>query len=404
MNHEEKMIVGLMSFSHALGHGFMLIFPAVLLLFQKEFSVDYLTLGVIANIMSFTYGLGALPGGIIYNRLGPRRIYLLCFLGSTITLVFIALTPNLLLLTIGLALLGIFGSLYHPMSNAIITGNIKEYGRALGIHGATGNIGLSVSPLAAGLIASYFGWRHAYLWFALPGMVITVWSLFINLTVKKDLKTDAPALKERTAGAKGYMVYFSFPLVLIYLINMLNSFAYNGSITFLPAYLANRASLGLFPLGSVAAGGILSSLVLFMGVFGQYYGGVWSQRKNPAKAVLMVSIAAFPFSLSIPFAKDLLLLVFAFIYFFVNFSLQPMNNALLARYTSAEMRGPGFGIYFFISFGLGSLASSFAGYIAHRFGLRWVYLGLSGSVLLMIFFALMLRRLERQTQSQTTTS
>jgi len=43
----------------------MLIFPTVLLLLQKEFSLGYLELGIISNIMSLTYGLGALPGGMI---------------------------------------------------------------------------------------------------------------------------------------------------------------------------------------------------------------------------------------------------------------------------------------------------------------------------------------------------
>ena len=43
-----------MGCSHAVNHGYMLIFPAVLLLLQKEFSLGYLGLGVIGSIMSFT--------------------------------------------------------------------------------------------------------------------------------------------------------------------------------------------------------------------------------------------------------------------------------------------------------------------------------------------------------------
>ena len=83
MNREEKKIVGLMGCSHALSHGFLLIYPAVLLLLQKEFSMDYLELGIVGNIMNFCYGLGALPGGMIYNYLGPKKLFLICFLGSS---------------------------------------------------------------------------------------------------------------------------------------------------------------------------------------------------------------------------------------------------------------------------------------------------------------------------------
>jgi hypothetical protein len=42
MDRKEKMIVALAGCSHALTHGTMLIFPAVLLLLQKEFSLGYL--------------------------------------------------------------------------------------------------------------------------------------------------------------------------------------------------------------------------------------------------------------------------------------------------------------------------------------------------------------------------
>jgi MFS family permease len=61
-------------------------------------------------------------------------------------------------------------------------------------------------------------------------------------------------------------------------------------------------------------------------------------------------------------------------------------NVLLAQRTTPEMRGTAYGIFFFAAFGLGSLSSSFSGYIAQRFGLPWVFLGLSGSVLVLILF------------------
>ena len=74
-------------------------------------------------------------------------------------------------------------------------------------------------------------------------------------------------------------------------------------------------------------------------------------------------------------------------------SLQPINNTLLARHTTAHMRGTAFGIYFFSAFAIGSLASSYSGFVAQMFGLQWVFLGLSGSAFLLIFFAFLLLRI-----------
>jgi len=174
MDRHEKRVVALTGCAHALTHGYLLIFPAVLLLLQKEFSMGYLKLGVISNIMSLAYGLGALPGGLIYNRLGPKKLFLLCFLGSSIACFLVAFSTNLISFTLGLALIGALGSVYHPMANALITAKVREYGKALGIHGAVGNLGLALAPFAAGILGSYLGWRYTYVCFAIPVAVLAI--------------------------------------------------------------------------------------------------------------------------------------------------------------------------------------------------------------------------------------
>jgi MFS family permease len=395
MQRDEKIIVALTGCSHALSHGYLLIFPTVLLLLQKEFSIGYLELGVIGNIMTLTYGLGALPGGMIYNYLGPRKLYLLCFLGSALALVLVAVSSKLILFTAGLALLGVLGSIYHPLANSLITSKVREYGQALGIHGAAGNVGLASTPFVIGFIASYLGWRQAYLWSALPGIILSIWSLFVDMSPREEIRTvDKPTPTEKSTPRR-LKAYFSLPLVVLYLINMFQGFSFNGSLIFLPTYMAKRTSFHVFSLDSVALGGMLSGIVLAVGVLGQYGGGILAQQSRLERKLLLMPILSFPFILAMSFTTDLVLLIFALIFFFFNFFLQPMNNTLLAQYTAMEMRGIAFGIYFFLSFVFGSLASSFCGFIAQNFGLRWVFMGLSSSVLLLIFTAFFLQRIER---------
>lgn len=399
MNRDEKMIVTLTGCSHALSHGYLLIFPSVLLLLKEEFSLGYLGLGVISNIMTFTYGLGALPGGMIYNRFGPRRLYFFCFLGSALASLMVAFSPNLLLFTAGLAVLGGLGSVYHPLVNSLITSKVKQYGIALGIHGAAGNIGLALTPVLASLIASRWGWRAAYLAFCAPGIALSLWSLFIDLSVKKEERNIPPEAGSKFRSnpqRRNFWIYLSSPLLLLYILNCLQSFSFQGATTFLPTYIAKYTSFHILSWDSVAVAGMLSGLALFMGVFGQYAGGVLGQRLHLERNLLTVIAAAFPFILIMSFTRDTFLLIMALVYFFFNFALQPMLNVLLAQNTTVEMRGTAFGVYFFASFGIGSLASSFSGYIAERFGLHWVFLGLSGSVLLSVFFSYVLLRLKVQ--------
>jgi FSR family fosmidomycin resistance protein-like MFS transporter len=384
MTREEKMVVALTGCSHALSHGYLLIFPAVLLLLQKEFSLGYLQLGIIGNIMSFSYGLGALPGGMIYNRMGPKRLFLLCFLGSSLVALFIAVSSRLILFAIGLALLGALGSVYHPLANALITSKVREYGRALGIHGAAGNMGLAAAPFLAGLIASAYGWRMAYLGFAIPGVAIAVWVLLMDVSPAKEEENASSPQDGSMSIPRDLGRYFSPPLICLYTANLLNSFCFYGSMTFLPTYMAKFAAFRIFSLDSVAIGGMLSGIVLLMGAVGQFTGGMMAQRPGVEKKFLWVALLAFPSLLAMSFSSHLLLLTVALVYYFFNFSLQPMSNTLLARHTSGDMRATAFGIYFSFAFGIGSSASSYSGYIAERFGLQWVFAGLSISTLLLI--------------------
>jgi MFS family permease len=391
MTRGERMIIGLTGCAHALTHAYLLIFPAVLLLLKNDFDMGYLGLGVISNIMTFAYGLGALPGGMIFNRFGPKKLFLFCFLGSSVTCGLVAASPNLLVFTAGLAVLGALGSVYHPLANALITAKVREFGRGLGMHGAAGNIGLATAPFLAGLIGSQWGWRSAYLAFTLPGIVLSVWALFVDMRIEKLRPKELPEQGGKPLSAdRGFWVYFSVPLVLLYLVNMLQSFGFHGVVTFLPTYMSQYTSFRILSWDSVAIGGMLSGIALFMGVFGQYTGGVLAEKSHLQRNIAVMGVLSFPFILAMAFAKDTALLAMALSFFFFNFAMQPMVNTLTARYTTLRMRGTAFGIFFFAAFGLGSMASSFSGFIAENFGLPAVFIGLSGGALALIVLSLLL--------------
>jgi MFS family permease len=122
---------------------------------------------------------------------------------------------------------------------------------------------------------------------------------------------------------------------------------------------------------------------------------VLAQKPHLERNFLFVSLLVFPSIVSLSFVTDVALLMLAPTYFILNFFLQPMNNTLLAHATSPEMRGAAFGIFFFTAFAVGSLASSFSGYVAETFGLRWVYLGLGSSAFLLIWVAFFFMRLKK---------
>lgn len=394
----EKIIITLMGCSHATSHSYLLILPAVLLLLKEDFDMGYLGLGVISNIMSFSYGLGALPGGMIYNRFGPKKLYFSCFLGSSLTCLLIAFSPNLLVFTMGLAILGALGSVYHPLANALISSKVKEFGRGLGIHGAAGNLGLATAPFLAALIGSNWGWRSAYIFFMIPGIALSFWALFVDMKVSKEGKEKNPSPQNLPPHSllanQGFWAYLSIPMILLYLVNMLQSFCFHGIVTFLPAYMAKYTHFHILSWDSVAIGGMLSGLALFTGVFGQYTGGVLAERPRLKRNIFFMGVISFPFILGMAFLQDLALLLMALSFFYFNFAIQPMANTLVARFTTLEMRATAYGIFFFAAFCIGSMAASFSGFIAQNFGLPWVFVGLSGASLLLGIAAFLLMRVQ----------
>jgi MFS family permease len=395
LSKNEKQIIALLGCSHALTHGYLLLLAPLLSLLQKEFSMGYFGVGIIGNIMILAYGLGALPGGVLYDRFGPRKIFLTCFLGSAGISILICLSFNYTLFAVGITLLGALGSVYHPFANSLISQKVETYGRAMGIHGAAGNVGIALTPILAGAMASLWGWRETFAFFGLMGVLLSVWSFFIDISDTQK-ETRVSTAGTHRYGARGKLdTFFSPPLILLYLANMLNAFCFYGTVIFLPTYMAHQISSHNFSFENVAMGGILSGIVLSMGIIGQYTGGVLGGKPELPRNLMLMGALAFPFLFAMSFQRNFFLLLVSLIYYFLNFCMQPMCNVLVVRYTTSEARGTVFGIFFFISSGAGSFAASFAGYLAQRFGLSSVFQGMGVMAMLMFVMTFWLFRVSK---------
>jgi len=62
--------------------------------------------------------------------------------------------------------------------------------------------------------------------------------------------------------------------------------------------------------------------------------------------------------------------IFLGIVYFLN---QPVSNALLADLTPSSHRGLGYGISFFLSFGIGGIAPAIGGWIADHYSVEMVF-------------------------------
>ncbi|MFQ6057797.1 MAG: MFS transporter [Anaerolineae bacterium] len=389
MNSAERRVVALTSLAHGLNHVYMLIFSAVLPLMLREFPVGIFRMSLVGNLAYFTYGLGALPAGLIADKVGSRRLIAASLLGTSLVSLAIGLTPHFLALSLAMILFGAFASFYHPSGLSLVSRGVRAQGRALGYHGMAGNMGLALSPFLAGAIAAVYGWRGAYLLLALPGMALGLVALFSELTTEGVSAQEAnPSPQE--AGSPGPAAPLA--LILVYTVVTLSGFIYRGSLTFLPTYLTEQVTVGFLGLGGTALGGLITTIALLIGVVGQYVGGHLAERARPEVVWALLMTAFTPFLFLIGRLADAPLVAATILFVLFYFCAQPVSNVLVARFTSARARGLGYGIAFFFTFGMGSFAAGFSGYIAEHYGLSQVFYALGGIALLALMGVLALTR------------
>lgn len=368
MTREERKIIGVTTAAHGLNHGFVLIFSAVLPMLQRDFHTDYFHLGIIGNICFLAFGLGSLPAGIIADRIGSRRMITMYLFGAALSSFLVAFSNSLVGLGLFIGMVGTFCSTYHPASSTLISRGMRKQGKGFGIHGISGSLGVALTPVVAGFLASGLGWKAAYAMFGIAGVAVGLASFTLQEVPEANAKDKIEGSTPRKEGGKTLL-----PLILFFASSVAVGLCYRGVMTFLPSYMAQKVHIEFLPVGSVALGGMMSTVALLFGTVGQYIGGYLSDRYLSEKIYFGAHLLGAPFLFLVGFSSDFLVVLFALAYAFFYFSTQPTGNHLVAHYTSVRFRATGYGIYFFLAFGVGSFGSTMSGYMADLLGLEWVF-------------------------------
>src|SRR5262249_30890095 len=162
-------------------HLLMLLYPTVVLTLESRFGLSYGELMWLFVPGLVLYGVAALPAGWLADRWSAERMMVLFFAGSGLAGIVTGLAPGPVGLAVGLALIGFFGSIYHPVGTAWLVRNAENRGRMLGWNGIFGSIGIGAGPLVAAGLTTLYGWRAAFI---VPGLASLALGIALAVLVR----------------------------------------------------------------------------------------------------------------------------------------------------------------------------------------------------------------------------
>ncbi|MCP4130790.1 MAG: MFS transporter, partial [bacterium] len=399
----EKKILVFTSMGHFLTHFFMLVFPALVMPLMRHFSLPLDRVLAISFPMYLCYGLLAVPWGYLSDHLGPRKVMGAGIAISGMGFIAAGNAQTITQLTVFLSITGIGCSAYHPSGLALLTKGIKVRGKALGINGVWGNLGIATAPLAAGVLTYIFAWDKAFFIIGAVGVVIGIVSIAAPFSVSRNEDLQKGTFIEKRDVVRLFL--------LLCCVMLFSGLMYRGFTLILPTFLENRmagfASImdlllknfvsTITPDVKTLAAALITGAVFFMGMGGQLLGGRVADRRDLKWAYFFFFLAALPCLFLLGQSRSILVIVFAGFFVFFTLGMQPIENSLFAMLTPARWRSLSFGIKFTLVFGVGSLSVFLVNLVEGRYGLDYVIYLLLGYLCMILFFIALLIFVSRGT-------
>jgi MFS family permease len=347
--------IAFLNWAHFLDHYVILIFPTVVIGLEAVYGRSYGDLLMLSTAAFTAFGLFALPAGWLADKWSRRHMIAVYYFGTGVCCALVAASESFETLAMALFGVGLFAAIYHPVGTPMIVDAAVTRGRTMAFNGICGNVGVSIASGCTAVIASYLGWRYAFL---IPAVVFVLSGVAYLVFVPNDNG-------RRIVQAPDQDVALSKPLTITVVIMFLLlafwvGLVFNALTIMLPKLVEQRFAADL----SLAKVGVLATCVFLCGGLAQFTMGRTVERVVPH--LVMSLIAGFQvIGILLALYADgwwllpSLALAVASIYGQVT-----VNDIVLARYTPAGWRGRIYAIRFFLIFTMAGPAA---------LGIGWLY-------------------------------
>lgn len=263
------------------------------------------------------------------------------YVGCGLSLLVAAAAPNLAVMAAALFGLGIFAAIYHPVGMAMLIEISQARGRTLAFNGVCGNLGVALAAGITGLLASWLGWRAA---FVVPAVLCVATGIAYRALVADDRHTIAARNKTAEVALTPRTAAVMFLLFIV--ISIMSGLVFNTVLVALPKLVDEQlgASVDLMVVGGLA------TAVFMCGALAQIAVGRLVERISaPMLFAAVVTVQFFGIFASAHTSGALLLVALA-ISMAAIYGQVTVGDIVVARFTADAWRGRIYAVRYFLNF------------------------------------------------------
>jgi MFS family permease len=366
--------------------GVRVIYPVLLPYLRRSFGLTLSIAGLLVTILWFSSAVGQLPSGGLADRYSERALMTTSPLVIALGLVIVTTAGLPIVLFLATAVVGLGLSLY-PIARITILADIypDRIGSALGVTMATGDLGQTVLPPVAGLIAVTTVWQ-AGLGFMIPLLVLVTLVLWVSLPERS---TTESAVDEFSTESIEYLsVVLRQPsIVFMTFMLFLYIFIWQSFSAFYPTYLVEVKDLS----STVASG--LFGLFFAFGIAVKPLAGAAYDRIGMRRSLIVALVGPVAGLVALPTVERFWLLAVVTALVSTMLGTGAITQSYLSDVFPEDMRGTGLGAVRTSAATLGATGPALFGVIADRGYFDEGYLGLA---VIMIFIILLTFRMPQK--------